>query len=52
MEAVLTGSRIRPLLALAAAALGVLAGHLGGLQPWALLAVSALLVGIAQQTLP
>lgn len=52
MGGILTGSRIRPALALPPAALGVIAGHLMGLQPWALLAIAALVVGVAQQTLP
>ncbi|WP_188193224.1 hypothetical protein [Nonomuraea sp. SYSU D8015] len=52
MGGVLTSPRIRPALAVPVAALGVLAGHLAGLQPWALLVMAALIVGIAQQTLP
>ncbi|MEV1167893.1 hypothetical protein [Nonomuraea sp. NPDC049784] len=52
MGDIVTSSRIRPALALPPVALGVLAGHLVGLQPWALLVIAALIVGIAQQTLP
>lgn len=52
MGDVLTSSRIRPALAIPLAAAGVLAGHLAGLQPWTLLLIAALIVGIAQQTLP
>jgi F0F1-type ATP synthase assembly protein I len=48
----LTSPRTRPALALLPAVLGLLAGHFLGLQPWALLVVAALVVGIAQQTLP
>ncbi|MEV0160389.1 hypothetical protein ACGFJC_28665 [Nonomuraea fuscirosea] len=52
MPDLLTSPRTRPALALPPAVLGLLAGHLLGLQPWALLVVAALVVGIAQQTLP
>lgn len=47
-----TGSQIRPALAIPPAAAGVLAGYFAGLQPWTLLLMAALIVGIAQQTLP
>jgi hypothetical protein len=52
MEGILTRPRIRPALAIPLAALGVIAGHLLDAQPWALLVMAALIVGIAQQTLP
>jgi hypothetical protein len=52
MDVVLTNPRIRPALALPPAVLGAFAGHLAGLQPWALLVMAALMAGIAQQTLP
>ncbi|GAA4230959.1 hypothetical protein FHR32_005729 [Streptosporangium album] len=52
MGGVATGSWIRPAVAIPLAGLGALAGRLVGLEPWALLATAALIVGIAQQTLP
>ncbi|MBT2226826.1 hypothetical protein [Nonomuraea sp. NEAU-A123] len=52
MGGILTSPRIRPALAIPLAALGVFAGHLLGLQPWTLLVMTALIVAIAQQTLP
>jgi hypothetical protein len=52
MEGILTRPRIRPALAIPLAALGVIAGRLLDAQPWALLVMAALIVGIAQQTLP
>jgi hypothetical protein len=52
MSSLATKSMFRTALAIPLAVLGVLAGHLAGLEPWALLVTAALLVGIAQQTLP
>jgi hypothetical protein len=42
----------RTVLAVPLAILGVLAWRSAGLEPWALLVTAALLVGLAQQTLP
>ncbi|WP_214416056.1 hypothetical protein [Sphaerisporangium fuscum] len=48
----MTRTWLRPALAVPLAGLGALAGLLAGVAPWALLVMAALIVGIAQQTLP
>ncbi|MEV0592797.1 hypothetical protein [Nonomuraea cavernae] len=42
----------RMALAIPLAGVGVLAGQQAGPRPWALLVTAALIVGLAQQTLP
>jgi|GEM_PF-5699853 len=52
MGAIATKPPARLAMAIPLAGLGALAGRLAGLEPWALLVTAALIVGIAQQTLP